>query len=52
MLASIFVTLFILIALAGAFGSEAGRGMITRRPYNNRYNDASSARDEQSRFSE
>jgi hypothetical protein len=46
MLASIFITLLILAALAGAFASEKGRGLITRRPYNNQYNDASAARDD------
>jgi hypothetical protein len=46
MLASIFVILLILAGLAGAFASEKGRGLITRRPYNNQYNDASAARDD------
>jgi hypothetical protein len=46
MLASIFVTLLILLALAGALASEKGRGLITRRPYNNQYNDATGARDD------
>ncbi len=52
MLASMLVTLLIILALAGSFASEKGRGLITRRPYNNRYNDASSARDEQTMLSE
>jgi hypothetical protein len=52
MLASIFVTLLIILALAATFISETGRGLITRRPYNNRYNDASAAREEQSMLSE
>jgi hypothetical protein len=46
MFASIFVTAFILIALAGAFASDTGRGLITRRPYNNRYSDATAARED------
>lgn len=46
MLASILVTLLILAALAGAFASDKGRGLITRRPYNNQYSDAPGARDD------
>jgi hypothetical protein len=52
MLASIFVTLLILAVLATAFGPGAGRGLITRRPYNNRHSDATSARDEKSSLSD
>lgn len=52
MLVSIFVTLLILAVLATAFGPGAGRGLITRRPYNNRHSDATSARDEKSSFSD
>jgi hypothetical protein len=46
MLVSITVTL-IIIAVLG-FGLRLGRhgGLIERRPYNNRYSDASGARDE------
>jgi hypothetical protein len=45
MLTAIFVTLFITAALA--IGLRTGRdGLIGRRPYSNRYNDASGAREE------
>jgi hypothetical protein len=46
MFASIIVTLIIIAALG--FGLRRGRsgGLIARRPYNNRYNDATGARDE------
>jgi hypothetical protein len=48
MSASILVT-FIIVATLG-FGLRRGRdgGLIARRPYNNRYNDATAARDESS----
>ena len=45
MLAAIIVTLII----AGALGSgtrAGGERLISRRPYNNRYNDASGARED------
>lgn len=46
MLASIFVTLIIIAALGYGLRSERGDGeLISRRPYNNRHNDASGARD-------
>jgi hypothetical protein len=46
MSASIIVT-FVIVAALG-FGLRRGRngGLIARRPYNNRYNDATGARDE------
>jgi hypothetical protein len=44
MFVSIIVAIIILAALANAF--RPGRGdIITSRPYNNRYNPASGARD-------
>jgi hypothetical protein len=43
--ASIIVTLIITAALGFALRRDPG-GLIIRRPYNNRYNDASGARDE------
>jgi hypothetical protein len=46
MLASIIITLIVTAALVGALRSGRGGGAIARRPYNNRYNDASGARDE------
>ena len=45
MLTAITVTALIIVALGYAF--RAGRdGTILRRPYNNRYNDASGARED------
>jgi hypothetical protein len=45
MFTAIIVTLLITAALA--YGQRSGRdGLIGRRPYNNRYNDASGARQE------
>jgi len=45
MFTAIIVTLLITFALA--LGQRAGRdGLIGRRPYSNRYNDASGAREE------
>jgi hypothetical protein len=46
MLTAIIVTLIILAALATAIRSGAGDGLIVRRPYNNRYNDATGARED------
>jgi hypothetical protein len=45
MLASIIVALVIFAALANAFGRGRRGDLITSRPYNNRYNAASGARD-------
>jgi hypothetical protein len=49
MLASIIVTLIITLIIMAAlgYGPRPGRHgeMIVHRPYNNRYNDASGARD-------
>jgi hypothetical protein len=44
MLAGIIVTLIIAAGLGA--GSRAGGQLIARRPYNNRYNDASGARED------
>ncbi|MEA2313502.1 MAG: hypothetical protein QOI03_194 [Solirubrobacteraceae bacterium] len=47
MLIAALVTLILLAALGHALRSERGRGrMIVRHPYNNRYNDASAARED------
>ena len=46
MLASIIVAIVILAALANAFRPGRRGDIITSRPYNNRYNAASGARDE------
>ena len=46
MLASIFVTITIIAALGHGLRSERGDGeLISRRPYNDRHDDASGARD-------
>jgi hypothetical protein len=46
MLASIFVTVLLVAALAYGLRAERNGGLIVRRPYNNRYNDASGARED------
>jgi hypothetical protein len=46
MLTAIIVSLIITVGLAYAIGSGRDGGMIARRPYNNRYNDASGARED------
>jgi hypothetical protein len=45
MLIAIFVTLLIAAALGYALRSGEG-ALISRRPYNNRYNDAAGARED------
>jgi hypothetical protein len=45
MLTAIIVTLIITATLGYALGAS-GSGLISRRPYNNRYNDATAARDD------
>jgi hypothetical protein len=46
MLTAIIVSLIITAGLAYAIGSGRDGGLIARRPYNNRYNDASGARED------
>ena len=46
MLSAIIVTITITAALAYALRGGRGDGTITRRPYNNRYNAASGARED------
>ena len=47
MLTAIIVTLIITSGLGFALGTDSGRsGLIARRPYNNRYNDAAGARED------
>jgi hypothetical protein len=46
MLAAILITLIIAAALGYALRSGRSGTAIVHRPYNNRYNDASGARDE------
>jgi hypothetical protein len=46
MIASIFVTLTVVAGLGYALRSERGEQLISRRPYNNRYSDASGARED------
>ena len=46
MLIAVTVTLIITTALGSSLRLGRHGGLIVRRPYNNRYNDASGARDE------
>lgn len=47
MLIGIIVTLIITSGLGYALRTDGGRsGLIARRPYNNRYNDAAGARED------
>jgi hypothetical protein len=46
MLTAIIITLIIVAVLGFALTLDENGGPIARRPYNNRYNDASGARDE------
>jgi hypothetical protein len=46
MLTALAVTVFIVAALGSAVRSPGHDRMIVRRPYNNRYNDASGARED------
>jgi hypothetical protein len=46
MLTSIIVTLIVAAGLLYAMRSGRDGSLIVRRPYNNRYNDASGARDD------
>ncbi len=46
MLAAIIVTLFVIAVLGYALPSRRRDELIVRRPYNNRYNDASGARED------
>jgi hypothetical protein len=46
MLTAIIITLIITAALGYALRSGRGGDLIARRPYNNRYNDASGARED------
>jgi hypothetical protein len=46
MLTAIIVTIIITGGLGYAFGGSLRGGAITRRPYNNRYNAASGARED------
>jgi hypothetical protein len=43
---SIIVTLIIVSALGYGLRGGRGGGLIARRPYNNRYSDASAARED------
>jgi hypothetical protein len=45
MLSAITVTLIIATAIGYAMRAGGNNGLIVRRPYNNRYSDASAARD-------
>jgi hypothetical protein len=46
MLTALIVTLIITVALGSAMSFGRDGGLIVRRPYNNRYNDASGARED------
>jgi hypothetical protein len=46
MLTAIIVTLIITLALGTGLRFGRNGGQIVRRPYNNRYNDATGSRDE------
>jgi hypothetical protein len=46
MLTGILVTIALTAALGYAFAGGRRDGTIVRRPYNNRYNDASGARED------
>jgi hypothetical protein len=46
MLSAIIVTICIIFALGYAFRGDRNEITIRRRPYNNRYNDASGARED------
>ncbi|HEY4996709.1 MAG TPA: hypothetical protein VII03_01865 [Solirubrobacteraceae bacterium] len=46
MISAIFVTLIILFALGFSLRSSRDGSSIARHPYNNRYNDASGARED------
>lgn len=42
----VLILTIILLAFAGATGAERRYSLISRRPYNNRYSDATGARDD------
>ncbi len=46
MISAIFITIIVVAALGQAVGSERRGGLIARHAYNNRYNDASGARED------
>jgi hypothetical protein len=46
MLTAISITVFLIVGLGYAIGSGRGDEIISRTPYNNRYNDASAARED------
>jgi hypothetical protein len=46
MLSSIVITVLVAATLGYALRAERSGGLIVRRPYNNRYNDASGSRED------
>ncbi len=46
MLTALVITLLVVAALAHGLRAERGGEMILRHPYNNRYSDASAARED------
>ncbi len=46
MFTQLLIFTIIMLALAGAVTAQRREGLISHRPYNNRYNDATGARDD------
>lgn len=46
MLTSIAIAVLVIVVLGYLFGPRRGEELIARRPYNNRYNAASGARED------
>ncbi len=46
MLTQVLIFTPTVLAVAGAVAAQGHQGLISRRPYNNRYNDATGARDD------
>ena len=46
MLTALIITLIVVAALGFGLGADRDAAMIFRHPYNNRYNDASAARED------
>jgi hypothetical protein len=46
MFTQVLILMIIVLSCIGAPGAERGYSLIARRPYNNRYSDATGARDD------
>jgi hypothetical protein len=46
MFTQLLILSIMILAFAGGTGAERRYSLISRRPYNNRYNDATGARDD------